>query len=93
MINNKMFCIILMVGTVDTPPSLPMSQGEKRKDFSHDRVAQWAGCVTGDVCCPICLVLYSSRAQMFWPGRWESSDLPVEAGCVLWLPSTWCEQT
>ena len=38
MINNRMFCIILMVGTVDTPPLLLMSKGEERKYFSHDHV-------------------------------------------------------
>lgn len=53
MINIKMFSIILMVGTVDTPPSLLMSKAEKRKDFSHDHATQWAGCVMGDACYPV----------------------------------------
>lgn len=44
---------MLMMGTVDTPPSLLMSKEEKRKDFFHDHGIQWAGCVTGDACCPV----------------------------------------
>lgn len=46
MIDNKMICIILMVATVATIPSW-MSKGEKRKDFFHDCVTLWAGCVGG----------------------------------------------